>query len=306
MPEATEIGATFTSVAPFIGDHSETWEEFGISDLPSGTVILGGIATITGPKMVTGRPFFMCSVYARPSDGQIFMDQDRPNDLLVISFSQPVSAFGAYWGSGVGCQGFPDAATVLTFRDEAGNVIGSDSFFYEDRAGNGSLEWHGYQFDTPVKTITRTADDDKEGVAVDGLQIVLASATATATPTPSASTTPTPTASATATPTPTATPSATATATATPASTVATPILSPSGGTFRRKVTVRIMDATAGAIIYYTLDGSDPTTASAVYFAGRKNKGFKLTGAGSHTVKAKAVKTGYNDSDIATAVLQIN
>jgi hypothetical protein len=97
------------------------------------------------------------------------MDQDRPDDLVTISFSQPVSAFGAYWGSGVGCEafGFPDAASILTFRDAAGNIIGTDSFYYE---GDGMLMWRGYRFGTPVKTITRTAGDSKEGVAVDGLQ----------------------------------------------------------------------------------------------------------------------------------------
>ena len=98
-PDPTDNATLITSVGPFVGDHSETWEEFGISSLPSGTVILGGIATITGPKMVTGHPFFMCSVYARPSDGRIFMDQDRPNDLLVISFSQPVNPRLPFWMS---------------------------------------------------------------------------------------------------------------------------------------------------------------------------------------------------------------
>src|SRR5437660_1266628 len=99
------------------------------------------------------------------------MDQDRPNDLVTISFSQPVSAFGAYWGSGINCS-FGDAPSILTFQDVNGNVIGSDSFFYE---GNGTLEWHGYAFDTPVKTITRTAGDGREGFAMDGLQATVAS-----------------------------------------------------------------------------------------------------------------------------------
>ena len=75
---------------------------------------------------------------------------------------------------------------------------------------------------------------------------------------------------------------------------------------FRKKVTVTISDATAGATIYYTLDGSDPTTASTAYVKSKKNKGFKLTGLGSHTVKAKAVAAGFNDRDIATAVFDIN
>jgi len=98
------------------------------------------------------------------------MDQDRPLDFVMISFSQPVSAFGAYWGSGVNCS-FPDAASILTFLDVNGNEIGSDSFFY---GGDGTLTWHGYAFATPVRTIFRTADDGQEGFAVDGLQATVA------------------------------------------------------------------------------------------------------------------------------------
>jgi Fn3 associated len=66
-----------------------------------------------------------------------------------------------------------------------------------------------------------------------------------------------------------------------------------------------MFDATPGATIYYTTDGSDPTAGSSVYFAGKKNKGFKLAGVGTYTVKAKAVASGYADSDIATAVFNI-
>jgi len=157
--------------APFVGTNSETWERFGIRSIPSGTSILGGIATISGCCMLTANRFRMCSVWGVPSDGTILMDQDRPNDLVTISFSQPVSAFGAYWGSGVNCL-FGDAASILTFQDVNGNVIGSDSFFYE---GNGILDWHGYAFATPVKTITRTASDGQEGFAMDGLQATVAS-----------------------------------------------------------------------------------------------------------------------------------
>ena len=40
--------------------------------------------------------------------------------------------------------------------------------------GDGTLTWHGYQFGTPVKTITRTAADGQEGFAVDGLQATVA------------------------------------------------------------------------------------------------------------------------------------
>jgi hypothetical protein len=159
-----------TRVPPFAGTHSETWERFGVNQIPNGTSILGGIATISGDHMVTARSFQMCTVFGVPSDGNILMDSDRPSGPLTISFSQPVSAFGAYWGSGIGCPQcclYDDAPTILTFRDAAGNIIGTDTFYYE---GNGPLMWRGYRFGTPVKTIIRTAGDGKEGVAMDGLQ----------------------------------------------------------------------------------------------------------------------------------------
>jgi hypothetical protein len=158
-----------TQVPPFVGTHSETWERFGVSQIPNGTSILGGIATISGDQMITATRFRMCLVSGRPSDGTILMDSDRPSGPLTISFSQPVSAFGAYWGSGVGC--FGDPPSILTFRDIAGNVIGTDSFVY---TGDGTLAWHGYRFGTPVTTITRVAGDGQEGVAIDGLQVTVA------------------------------------------------------------------------------------------------------------------------------------
>ena len=81
-----------------------------------------------GTSMLTENKFRMCTVIGRPSDGTILMDSDRPNDLVTISFSQPVSAFGAYWGSGYRCPqccGYVDAPTILTFKGVNGNVIGT-------------------------------------------------------------------------------------------------------------------------------------------------------------------------------------
>ena len=74
-----------------------------------------------------------------------------------------------------------------------------------------------------------------------------------------------------------------------------TPVFSPAGGTYSSTQTVTITSATAGATIRYTTDGSDPTTASAVYSTG-------LSVSTTTTLKAKAWKSGLGDSNIAAAV----
>src|SRR5204863_1733647 len=56
-----------TSVPPFIGTHSETWERFGVAQLPSGTSMLAAIATLPGEHMETATSFQTCSVSGRPS-----------------------------------------------------------------------------------------------------------------------------------------------------------------------------------------------------------------------------------------------
>ncbi len=80
--------------------------------------------------------------------------------------------------------------------------------------------------------------------------------------------------------------------------TVATPAFSLAEGEYEGSATVEITCATDGATIYYTLDGSTPTTASAVYDGA-------ITLTESATVSAIAVLDGYNDSEVATATYTI-
>ena len=46
---------------------------------------------------------------------------------------------------------------------------------------------------------------------------------------------------------------------------VATPVATPDGGEYKNKVTVQLECATEGAVMYYTMDGTEPTSAAAVY-----------------------------------------
>ncbi len=79
---------------------------------------------------------------------------------------------------------------------------------------------------------------------------------------------------------------------------VAAPTFSPAGGTYTSAQTVTISCATAGAAIRYTTDGSEPTAASTQY-AGPINV------AGTTVIKAKAFKTGMDDSTVASAAFTI-
>lgn len=80
---------------------------------------------------------------------------------------------------------------------------------------------------------------------------------------------------------------------------VATPVISPAGGEVEEGTTVTISCATSGATVYYTTDGTTPTTSSAVYSGA-------ITVNSAMTVKAMAAKNGYyTNSAVATATFTI-
>ena len=91
--------------------------------------------------------------------------------------------------------------------------------------------------------------------------------------------------------------SGTASATYTIESQVATPTFSPVAGSYSSAQTVSI-STTSGATIYYTTNGSTPTTSSTVYSG-------PITVSTSETLKAYATKSGYFDSNVATAAYTI-
>lgn len=76
---------------------------------------------------------------------------------------------------------------------------------------------------------------------------------------------------------------------------VSKPVITPDGGDSDRPFTVTLASATPGATIRYTLDGSEPDLGAALYTE-------PLILAGSATLKARAFRSGFHDSDVATAV----
>jgi hypothetical protein len=85
----------------------------------------------------------------------------------------------------------------------------------------------------------------------------------------------------------------------TPPARVSTPTFSPAAGTYTSTQSVTISDATSGATIYYTINGTTPGTSSTAY-AG------PITVSSTTTLEAIAVATGDTDSTVASAVYTIS
>ena len=81
---------------------------------------------------------------------------------------------------------------------------------------------------------------------------------------------------------------------------VATPFFVPPVGTYSQPTIIHVTCITSGATIRYTLNGEDPTSTSAIY-----NDTKPLTLWGNTTIKVRAFKSGFADSDIATGTFAI-
>ncbi|HXP91428.1 MAG TPA: chitobiase/beta-hexosaminidase C-terminal domain-containing protein, partial [Fibrobacteria bacterium] len=79
----------------------------------------------------------------------------------------------------------------------------------------------------------------------------------------------------------------------------AAPTFSPAGATYTSSQNVTLASTTSGAVIYYTLDGSTPTTSSSVYST-------PIGVGASQTIKAIAVATNVGTSSVSSAVYTIN
>lgn len=85
---------------------------------------------------------------------------------------------------------------------------------------------------------------------------------------------------------------------------VSTPQFNPAPGTYPTDITVAIATMTTGATIYYTIDGSDPTTISPVFDAASP---IEIAGDGTTvTIRAFATAPAYDPSVVATASYTID
>ena len=80
---------------------------------------------------------------------------------------------------------------------------------------------------------------------------------------------------------------------------VATPTFSPTAGTYSSAQTVTISDSTSGSTIYYTTNGTTPTTSSTVYSSA-------ITVSTTETLEAIATASGYAQSAVGSAAYTIN
>jgi hypothetical protein len=83
-----------------------------------------------------------------------------------------------------------------------------------------------------------------------------------------------------------------------PASQLSSPVFNPAVGNYSSQQLITITHPNQNTTIYYTIDGSLPTTSSAKYTGG-----FAVSS--THTLKAIATATGQSDSDVASATYTI-
>lgn len=76
------------------------------------------------------------------------------------------------------------------------------------------------------------------------------------------------------------------------------PIIFPPSGTYGAAITCALSSELTGATIYYTVDGTEPTTSSTIYTA-------PFLVSASTTVKAFATKPGHSDSATTYAVYKL-
>jgi len=179
---------TLTAIGPFTGTHSESFESFNDYDqgpndpnyLPQGTSIMGGFATISSvdQDMLVYNPsagaefgFYEGSsgYFLNVADGSQGLGLDK---RVTITFSQPVTSFGGYFGAlnedpAIGLNG------KVTFDFFNSSAKSATNFIYSNPIGDNPigvdpspLVWEGWDFSAGITSIQIAGND----VALDELE----------------------------------------------------------------------------------------------------------------------------------------
>jgi hypothetical protein len=82
------------------------------------------------------------------------MGLDTFPSTATITFTDPVTDFGGYWGKATL---FVDTLVTVSFFDVFSMLLGTDVFTYNQ--GDGALDWHGWTSTMGgIKTVTYTGD----------------------------------------------------------------------------------------------------------------------------------------------------
>ncbi len=155
---AASASAQLNPTGPFVGTSSEDFESFqnynvtsGVSNLP----IMSGAATFTGSsEMWVYTPGSAdwslggngLAVVHGGANGLGLFNNQAPLGV-VLSFANPVSAFGGYFAD-VDAPNF--LPVEMTFFDEGGNQLGTAQTVTH---GSNSMDWYGWSSVIGIKTI---------------------------------------------------------------------------------------------------------------------------------------------------------
>lgn len=174
---AVSANATLTTIGPFSGTLSETFESFsnyaaGPFNQPEPFLVMGGNASFDSAldDLVIYDPVNASfglggSGGAQVSDGVQGMGMNfGPNDSWTLMFVSDTNDFGAFWGAAT--SGGP-VITGVEFYDSSNVVVGSTSFAYDhETTSDGVLEWNGWNSDVAFRSVKVTGNY----VVIDGMQ----------------------------------------------------------------------------------------------------------------------------------------
>ncbi len=165
---STPVHAQITSISPFTGQYSESFESFpnsrvtgSFSALAQNTSIFSGQGSISDAQgamaifnSTTATFGLGTSGNAVPEDGSQALGLDVSDDVATINFNNGVSNFGAYWGAGT--EGGPSEVSVDLYN-VSGQSIGTETFNYNHSStGDGLMDWHGWHSDTLIGSVSFT------------------------------------------------------------------------------------------------------------------------------------------------------